>query len=174
MRSATVLFSSLLCVVLSLLPEALKSNQHERRLLFDEERRWVHFTTESGLPSNVVHAVAETEDGTPWVATSSFSKSALLTVISITCPVTAPTYTRKKKCLYQVVAVGASEIWKSLPLCHSAWRFLLWLLLRTRCVGRVEVLKEGGKTDFFLPLSQPSPTFPTGNPLPACKTCPRP
>ena len=37
---------------------------------FDEEWRWVHFTTESGLPSNKVYSVAETPDSIVWAATS--------------------------------------------------------------------------------------------------------
>ncbi|MCW5895973.1 MAG: PAS domain S-box protein [Bacteroidetes bacterium] len=37
---------------------------------FDQEWRWVHFTTESGLPSDNIYNVVETSDGTPWVATS--------------------------------------------------------------------------------------------------------
>ncbi len=37
---------------------------------YDEEWRWVHFTTESGLPSNDVSDVIETPDGVPWAATA--------------------------------------------------------------------------------------------------------
>ncbi|MBI3766065.1 MAG: hypothetical protein HY277_06145, partial [Ignavibacteriales bacterium] len=37
---------------------------------FNEEWRWVHFTTESGLPSDHIYEIVETSDGTPWVATS--------------------------------------------------------------------------------------------------------
>src|SRR2546426_3039817 len=37
---------------------------------FDEEWRWSHFTTESGLPSNQVYAVTETPDSIVWAATS--------------------------------------------------------------------------------------------------------
>jgi PAS domain S-box-containing protein len=36
----------------------------------NEEWRWVRFTTESGLPSNEVTHVVETEDGTVWAGTS--------------------------------------------------------------------------------------------------------
>jgi len=37
---------------------------------FDEEWRWVHFTTESGLPSNEIFSLLETRDGNVWVGTS--------------------------------------------------------------------------------------------------------
>lgn len=36
----------------------------------NEDWRWVHFTTESGLPSNQVGQVFETSDSTVWVSTS--------------------------------------------------------------------------------------------------------
>ncbi|GEM_PF-1086842 len=36
---------------------------------FDEDWRWVHFTTESGLPSNIIFEIRETPGGTPWVNT---------------------------------------------------------------------------------------------------------
>src|SRR2546422_8211900 len=36
----------------------------------NEEWRWVHFTTESGLPSNHVYDVVETGDGTTWASTA--------------------------------------------------------------------------------------------------------
>lgn len=53
------------CAVLSMLPVA-----HAQLPPFDQEWRWVHFTTESGLPSDNIYNVIETSDGTPWVATS--------------------------------------------------------------------------------------------------------
>ncbi|HEV8538891.1 MAG TPA: PAS domain S-box protein [Bacteroidota bacterium] len=37
---------------------------------FNDAWRWVHFTTESGLPSNHLTNVVETKDGTTWAATS--------------------------------------------------------------------------------------------------------
>jgi two-component system, NarL family, sensor histidine kinase UhpB len=37
---------------------------------FNEDWRWVSFTTESGLPSNIVKQLIETTDGTVWVITS--------------------------------------------------------------------------------------------------------
>ncbi|MBI1805668.1 MAG: PAS domain S-box protein [Ignavibacteria bacterium] len=37
---------------------------------FDEPWRWVHFTVESGLPSNYVSQVFEATDGTVWAATA--------------------------------------------------------------------------------------------------------
>jgi PAS domain S-box-containing protein len=41
-----------------------------RQDLATEDRRWVEFTTESGLPSNHVYFVLETKDGTAWAGTS--------------------------------------------------------------------------------------------------------
>jgi PAS domain S-box-containing protein len=38
---------------------------------FREAYRWVHFTTESGLPSNTISQIYETDDSTLWVATPS-------------------------------------------------------------------------------------------------------
>jgi signal transduction histidine kinase/DNA-binding response OmpR family regulator/ligand-binding sensor domain-containing protein len=38
---------------------------------FTEEWRWAEFTTASGLPSNYVYDIVETEYGTPWVFTKS-------------------------------------------------------------------------------------------------------
>ncbi|MBI3194035.1 MAG: PAS domain S-box protein [Ignavibacteriae bacterium] len=37
---------------------------------FDESFRWVHYTTESGLPSNQISAIYESADSTIWVSTS--------------------------------------------------------------------------------------------------------
>ena len=37
---------------------------------FSQDWRWVHFTTETGLPSNQIINVTETRDGTVWAATS--------------------------------------------------------------------------------------------------------
>ncbi len=36
---------------------------------FYESWRWAHFTTASGLPSDVVEAIIETDNGIPWVST---------------------------------------------------------------------------------------------------------
>src|ERR1051325_1172982 len=38
---------------------------------FREAYRWVHFTTQSGLPSNTISQIYETDDSTLWVATPS-------------------------------------------------------------------------------------------------------
>lgn len=38
---------------------------------FDEDWRWVRFSTESGLPANQVVALDEATDGTVWIATTS-------------------------------------------------------------------------------------------------------
>ncbi len=48
-----------------------QSNVNNQSLLFQEGWRWTQFTVESGLPSNDIRAITETEDGTPWVATGS-------------------------------------------------------------------------------------------------------
>jgi PAS domain S-box-containing protein len=40
---------------------------------FDDPNRWTHFTTESGLPSNMIQDIAETNDSTLWVAASSLA-----------------------------------------------------------------------------------------------------
>ncbi len=37
---------------------------------YDEEWRWVHFTMESGLPSNEIMEIIETSDGTMWAVTA--------------------------------------------------------------------------------------------------------
>ncbi len=37
--------------------------------MINEEWRWVHFTTESGLPSNDIEYIEEARDGTMWVGT---------------------------------------------------------------------------------------------------------
>lgn len=37
---------------------------------FDQDWRWVHFTVQSGLPSNHIYDIAETADGMVWVATA--------------------------------------------------------------------------------------------------------
>jgi two-component system, NarL family, sensor histidine kinase UhpB len=38
--------------------------------IFDQEWRWIEFSTESGLPSNYIYNLVESPDGTPWVVTS--------------------------------------------------------------------------------------------------------
>lgn len=57
----------LLQTILLILLTAISNGQTER---YDEAWRLVHFTTESGLPSNHVTGVVETSRGTIWVATS--------------------------------------------------------------------------------------------------------
>src|SRR6267143_1453873 len=57
-------------VALSFLALALTQASLAQVEKFDEEWRWSHFTTESGLPSNQVFAVAETPDSIVWAATS--------------------------------------------------------------------------------------------------------
>ncbi|MBI3194016.1 MAG: PAS domain S-box protein [Ignavibacteriae bacterium] len=50
-----------------LLPVELCLSQTE---YFDEDWRWTHFTTESGLPSNNVNQIYEARDGMMWAATA--------------------------------------------------------------------------------------------------------
>ncbi|MBI3190029.1 MAG: hypothetical protein HYZ33_05215 [Ignavibacteriales bacterium] len=38
---------------------------------FNEDWRWVHFTTESGLPSNIINEIYEASDSVVWVSTPS-------------------------------------------------------------------------------------------------------
>ena len=47
------------------------SHAEAQTVVGDEAWRWVHFTTESGLPSNRVFHVVETTEGTAWVGTES-------------------------------------------------------------------------------------------------------
>ncbi len=60
------LFSGLLLLTSFILPASLLSRQS----LSDGESRWSEFTTESGLPSDHIYLIAETKDGTTWVATA--------------------------------------------------------------------------------------------------------
>ncbi|MBI4535261.1 MAG: hypothetical protein HY708_03215, partial [Ignavibacteriae bacterium] len=59
-----------IALTLLLIHMILPSESHGEMYSFDEEWRWVLFTTESGLPSNFVFSVVETNDGTVWVATT--------------------------------------------------------------------------------------------------------
>jgi len=45
-------------------------NSYSQFESFSQDWRWVHFTTETGLPSNQIFNVTETRDGTAWAATS--------------------------------------------------------------------------------------------------------
>ncbi len=48
----------------------LSQNVHSQFEHFYESWRWSHFTTSSGLPSDVVENIIETESGVPWVSTA--------------------------------------------------------------------------------------------------------
>lgn len=63
MKYRRLLFSSLCSLLIS-------STAAAQSYALNEEWRWVHFTTESGLPSNEVTHIVETEDGTVWAGTS--------------------------------------------------------------------------------------------------------
>jgi hypothetical protein len=58
----------------AMMPLALcqySQSNHINESILNEEWRWVQFTTESGLPSNHVTALVESNDGIIWVATTS-------------------------------------------------------------------------------------------------------
>jgi signal transduction histidine kinase/ligand-binding sensor domain-containing protein len=59
----TIAFSSL--VIFLSVPSPLQSQTE----VLDEQWRWVHFTTASGLPSDYITSLTETRDGTLWVGT---------------------------------------------------------------------------------------------------------
>ncbi len=63
-RTAHILRSLLGAALLASWPLVAQENH------FDDAWRWVEFTTESGLPSNDVTALAETQDGTVWAMTT--------------------------------------------------------------------------------------------------------
>src|SRR5438552_16098784 len=46
------------------------STLHSQFDTFNDAWRWVHFTIESGLPSNHLTSIVEAKDGTTWAATS--------------------------------------------------------------------------------------------------------
>ncbi|MBI4547432.1 MAG: PAS domain S-box protein [Ignavibacteriae bacterium] len=55
-----------LALVFIILPTVLLAESDD----FDEDWRWVHFTTRSGLPSDHVYSLVETKNGTIWIATA--------------------------------------------------------------------------------------------------------
>src|SRR5437879_2822608 len=65
MKALPGFFSSLLALFF-LLPATLLSRPDPG----EGEWRWSEFTTESGLPSDHIYLIAETKDGTIWVATA--------------------------------------------------------------------------------------------------------
>ena len=57
-------------IVQLVLSTAHASADADGQFSFTEQWRWVHFTTDEGLPSNRVLDVCEARDGTPWVSTT--------------------------------------------------------------------------------------------------------
>lgn len=56
-------------MLLSLFALALSTGAISQTQNFGEDWRWAHFTAESGLPSNIIRSIFETEAGTVWIRT---------------------------------------------------------------------------------------------------------
>jgi PAS domain S-box-containing protein len=67
MRTSRTTAFRALCALLWLLAPCAARTQEDH---VDDAWRWAGFTTESGLPSNDVTSLAETEDGTVWASTA--------------------------------------------------------------------------------------------------------